>query len=87
VFTLKKIFFSRTSKPISVKLNFACVYVQNISQYDSGERCGPWASCFIFRSISLTTRIPVRRDKVWVKDRVSVVEESIYEHMTERLNK
>jgi hypothetical protein len=27
------------------KRNFACVYVQNISQYDSGERCGPWASC------------------------------------------
>jgi hypothetical protein len=24
---------------------FACVYVQNISQYDSGERCDPWASC------------------------------------------
>jgi hypothetical protein len=42
----EKIFFSRTSKPISIKLNFACVYVQNISQYDSGERCGPWASCF-----------------------------------------
>jgi hypothetical protein len=43
----KKIFYSRTSKPISIKLNFACVYVQNISQYDSGERCGPWASCLI----------------------------------------
>jgi hypothetical protein len=24
------------------KSNFACVYMQNISQYDSGERCGPW---------------------------------------------
>jgi hypothetical protein len=45
VFTLKKIFFSRTSKPISIKLNFACVYLQYISQDDSGERCGPWASC------------------------------------------
>jgi hypothetical protein len=21
--------------------------VQNISQYDSGERCGPWASCYV----------------------------------------
>jgi hypothetical protein len=29
------------------KSNFACVYMRNISQYDSGERCGPWASCFI----------------------------------------
>jgi hypothetical protein len=27
------------------KSNFACVYMRNISQYDSGERCGPWASC------------------------------------------
>jgi hypothetical protein len=25
--------------------NFACVYMGNISQYESGERCGPWASC------------------------------------------
>jgi hypothetical protein len=29
------------------KNNFADVYMRNISQYDSGERCGPWASCFI----------------------------------------
>jgi hypothetical protein len=29
------------------KSNFACVYMRNISQYDSGERCGPWASCFL----------------------------------------
>jgi hypothetical protein len=28
------------------KSNFACIYMQNISQYDSGGRCGPWASCF-----------------------------------------
>jgi hypothetical protein len=27
------------------KSNVACVHKQNISQYDSGERCGPWASC------------------------------------------
>jgi hypothetical protein len=26
------------------KSNFACVYMGNINQYDSGERCGPWAS-------------------------------------------
>jgi hypothetical protein len=28
------------------KSNFTCVYIGNSSQYDSGERCGPWASCF-----------------------------------------
>jgi hypothetical protein len=28
------------------KSNFACVYMRDISQYDSGERCSPWASCF-----------------------------------------
>jgi hypothetical protein len=28
------------------KSNVACVHRRNISQYDSGERCGPWASCF-----------------------------------------
>jgi hypothetical protein len=28
------------------KSNFACVYMQNINQYNSGKRCGPWASCF-----------------------------------------
>jgi hypothetical protein len=28
------------------KSNFVCVYMRNISQYNSGERCGPWASCF-----------------------------------------
>jgi hypothetical protein len=27
------------------KSNVACVHRRNISQYDSGERCGPWASC------------------------------------------
>jgi hypothetical protein len=30
--------------------NFECVYMRNISQYDSGERCGPWASCMYERS-------------------------------------
>jgi hypothetical protein len=25
--------------------NVACVQRRSISQYDSGERCGPWASC------------------------------------------
>jgi hypothetical protein len=29
------------------KNNVACVHRRNISQYDSGERCGPWASCFV----------------------------------------
>ena len=28
------------------KSNVACVQRWNISQYDSGERCGPWASCY-----------------------------------------
>jgi hypothetical protein len=23
--------------------------MQNISQYDSGERCGPWASCYFIK--------------------------------------
>jgi hypothetical protein len=27
------------------KSNVACVHRRNISQYDSGERCDPWASC------------------------------------------
>jgi hypothetical protein len=27
------------------KSNVACVHRRTISQYDSGERCGPWASC------------------------------------------
>jgi hypothetical protein len=30
------------------KINVACVHRQNISQYDSGERCDPWTSCFNF---------------------------------------
>jgi hypothetical protein len=29
------------------KNNVASVHRRNISQYDSGERCGPWASCLI----------------------------------------
>jgi hypothetical protein len=29
------------------KSNVACVHWRNITQYDSGERCGPWASCLI----------------------------------------
>jgi hypothetical protein len=28
------------------KSNFTFIYMGNISQYDSGERCGSWASCF-----------------------------------------
>jgi hypothetical protein len=36
------------------KSNVACVHRRPISQYDSGERCGPWASCFaIFAAIGL----------------------------------
>jgi hypothetical protein len=27
------------------KSNVAFVHKRNISQYGSGERCGPWASC------------------------------------------
>jgi hypothetical protein len=30
------------------KSNIACVHRRNISQYDSGERCGPWASCWVW---------------------------------------
>jgi hypothetical protein len=29
------------------KSNVACIHRQNISQYDSDERCGPWAFCII----------------------------------------
>jgi hypothetical protein len=28
------------------KVIFTFVYMGNIGQVDSGERCGPWASCF-----------------------------------------
>jgi hypothetical protein len=30
------------------KSNVACIHRRNISQYDSGERCGPWVSCCIY---------------------------------------
>jgi hypothetical protein len=36
------------------KSNVACVHRRNISQYDSGEQCGPWASCFRRFSIEFT---------------------------------
>ena len=42
------------------KSNFACVYMQNISQYDSGERCGPWASCFITHNLCIVTSADLR---------------------------
>jgi hypothetical protein len=32
------------------KSNVVCVHRRNISQYDSGERCGPWASCYKYLS-------------------------------------
>jgi hypothetical protein len=42
--------------------------VQNISQYDSGERCGPWASCFVlFRASSRVFHaffIPQEHDRI-----------------------
>jgi hypothetical protein len=35
------------------KSNVACLHRKNISQYDSGERCGLWASCLeMFRHFS-----------------------------------
>jgi hypothetical protein len=37
------------------KSNFACVYMRNISQNDSGERCGPWASSFFIIIIIIIT--------------------------------
>jgi hypothetical protein len=35
------------------KSNIACVHRRNISRYDSGERCGPWASCFAANGLSV----------------------------------
>jgi hypothetical protein len=32
------------------KSNVACVHRRNISRYDSGEQCGPWASCLFCMS-------------------------------------
>jgi hypothetical protein len=37
------------------KGNFACVYMGNIRQYDSGEQCGPWA--FYFSSPELKAQV------------------------------
>jgi hypothetical protein len=34
------------------KSNFACVYMGNVSQFDSGERCGPWVSCWKMEGVS-----------------------------------
>jgi hypothetical protein len=45
------------------KGNFLHIYMGNISQYDSGERCGPWASCLgvtyglLIHALGLTGRI------------------------------
>jgi hypothetical protein len=39
------------------KKKVACVHRQNISQYDSGERCGPWASCLKGRFIGENIRL------------------------------
>jgi hypothetical protein len=41
------------------KSNVACVHRQNISQYDSGERCCPWASCFHFIRICICPPLPL----------------------------
>jgi hypothetical protein len=38
------------------KRNVACVHRRNISQYDSGERCGPWASCFILHVLLIVDK-------------------------------
>jgi hypothetical protein len=39
------------------KSNFACIYMRNITQYDSGERCGPWASCCYY-PVTVSEQIP-----------------------------
>jgi hypothetical protein len=41
-----KVMVPELLKPHS-RSNFACVFIRNISQNGSGERCGPWASCYI----------------------------------------
>jgi hypothetical protein len=38
------------------KSNFACVYIGNIL-YDSGERCGPWASCYLYTYLWLLDKM------------------------------
>jgi hypothetical protein len=42
----KKVLYLQGDLMAIKKGNFACVYMRNISQYDSDERCGPWASCY-----------------------------------------
>jgi hypothetical protein len=47
------------------KSNVACVHRRNISQYDSGERCGPWASC-LFYSNKSTKSTALTTEALWV---------------------
>jgi hypothetical protein len=42
---LKKEIYLQCDLMAIKKSNLACVHRRNISQYDSGERSGPWASC------------------------------------------
>jgi hypothetical protein len=43
--------------------------MRNISQYDSGERCGPWASCLSFTVRKAKETIPnadeMILEKIW----------------------
>jgi hypothetical protein len=46
------------------KSNVACVHRRDISQYDSGERCGPWASCFFLLLNTLNNNVIHSREKM-----------------------
>jgi hypothetical protein len=44
--SLKKVQIYWQGDLMAIKKSYvACVHRRTISQYDSGERCGPWASC------------------------------------------
>jgi hypothetical protein len=48
------------------KSNFACVYMRNLSQYDSGERCGSWVSSLIELIFASLSDIAGLRKCFWV---------------------
>jgi hypothetical protein len=48
----------KDSRPFRAKvITFVGGYMGEISQYDSGEPCGPWPSCYISNNISPPRRL------------------------------
>jgi hypothetical protein len=68
------------------KSNFACVYMRNISQYDSGERCGPWASNVLIIFKKYLPRADNSSKKLYVQKGQLIIDHNLQSSISSKID-